>query len=103
KIDSWKAISAEEVTYEIVAAVQQRDANRFARILLTREELQSLGLTGERFERISRSLADAADRFGQLSGGQSTITPQTKWLHFGASQPGTLPAGTDGSKRDITV
>src|SRR5208282_4921735 len=44
KLTTWKAISAEEVTAEIVAALANRDRDRFARVLLTSDELQSLGL-----------------------------------------------------------
>ena len=36
RIDSWKQISAEEVTAEVVAALAERNADRFARVALTR-------------------------------------------------------------------
>src|SRR5438552_2762637 len=45
RIDSWKVISAEEVTAEVVAALRDRDGTRFQRLLLTTEELKSLGLS----------------------------------------------------------
>ena len=35
KIDSWKAISPEEVTAEVVLAIRDKDPARFARVLLT--------------------------------------------------------------------
>ena len=41
---SWKVISAEEVTAEVVAALAKQDVQRFTRLLLTPDELQSLGL-----------------------------------------------------------
>lgn len=103
QVDSWKSISAEEVTYEIVAAVQTRDAARFSRLLLSPQEMKALGLSGERAERISKSVEDAPQRFNSAIRTQKAITAQTKWLHFGASLPGTLPAGTDGSQSDIMV
>ena len=45
RIDTWKIISAEEVTAEVVAALRDRDAARFQRLLLTADELKSLGLS----------------------------------------------------------
>ena len=47
QIDHWKAISAEEVSAEIVSAIQDQDAQRFAAVLLSKEELRNLGLSRE--------------------------------------------------------
>ena len=47
KIGAWKVISAEEVTAEVVAALANKDVERFTRLLLSPEELRSLGLGGE--------------------------------------------------------
>ena len=44
RIDRWKAISPEEVSEELIAALGTRDADRFRRLLLTEEELQGLRL-----------------------------------------------------------
>jgi len=50
RIDSWKCISPEEVTAEVVAALRDRDATRFQRVLLSSDELKSQ-LGGERIGR----------------------------------------------------
>ena len=65
-IDSWKMISAEEVTAEVVAALATRDADRFARVVLSSDELKNLGL-GK-----SRS-AELAEKVGKLAGDIQTI------------------------------
>ena len=39
KIDAWKTISAEEAAEEVVAALRTKDAARFARLLLTKDEI----------------------------------------------------------------
>src|ERR1041384_3542893 len=44
KIDSWKQISPEEVSAEVVLAIRDKDPARFARVLLTPSEAKSLGL-----------------------------------------------------------
>ena len=103
KLTAWKAISAEEVTAEIVAAVANRDDDRFARVLLTAEELQSLGLGKAKGEAVAAKIAKAASDFRALADRQKTITPESKWVQFSGSRPGVVPAGTDDSTRDIEV
>jgi thiol-disulfide isomerase/thioredoxin len=103
RIDSWKAISAEEVTAEVVAALRQRDAERFARLLLTAEELKSLGLSDERTRELAQKLGAAKAQFAAVARQAQGISPKTVWLHFGGTQPGLVPAGTDGSTKDLLV
>ena len=103
KLTAWKAISAEEVTAEIVAAVANRDNDRFARVLLSAEELQSLGLGKAKSEAVAAKIAKAAADFRTLADRQKTITPESKWVQFSGSRPGVVPAGTDDSTRDIEV
>ena len=103
KLTTWKAISAEEVTAEIVAAVANRDNDRFTRVLLSSEELQSLGLGKAKSEAVAGKVAKAAADFRNLAERQKTITAESKWLQFSGSRPGVVPAGTDESTRDIEV
>ena len=53
-IESWKTISAEEVTAEVVAALAARDADRFARVVLSSDELEKLGSGQIPLRRIGR-------------------------------------------------
>lgn len=103
KIDEWKLISAEEVTLEIVAAIAARDADRFSRLLLTPQELQSLGVGTNQQQQLSDQLRSAAKDFRTLAGKQNAVSNKTRWVDFGATRPGVVPAGTDGSKRDLVV
>ena len=48
KIDRWSMISAEEVTAEVVKAAAERNADRFARLLLSNSEVAELGLGKEK-------------------------------------------------------
>ena len=101
-IDRWKSISAQEVTFEIVAALAGRDPTRFERLLLTASELRSLQLGAEQAKSLAAKLAEARSNFRSLSS-NSEIGSRTKWAHFSASQPGIVPAGTAGSARDLLV
>lgn len=103
KIDSWKVISPHEVTEEVVAALQTKNQAAFDRLLPTTEEIATLGLSKNAEEALRKRIGEAPSKFRELAGSQKTISPQGKFVDFGASRPGTIPAGTDGSTKDVTV
>jgi len=102
-IDSWKSISAEEVTAEVVAAISTHDAERFARLVLTPAELKSLGLGKARADSVREKIAKALDDFKPMTARQKTVTRDASWVQFSASRPGVVPAGTDDSTKDLRV
>ncbi len=102
-IDSWKQISPEEVTAEVVDALAQGDKARFKRLVLTDDEFRSLGLGPERAKQLAEKLDGIEDRFQKMASEQQSVTDKTKWLQFSSTQPGVAPAGTDGSSKDIEV
>jgi len=102
-VDAWKTISAEEVTAEAIAALAGRDTARFTRLLLTSGELASLGLGQERAASLATKLQRAATDFQTLVSRQRTVTPQSEWIQFSGGRPGLVPAGTQGSTKDLRV
>ncbi len=103
RIDSWKMISPEEVSAELVMALRDRDDQRFSRLLLTDTELTSLGLGTEKGKLLREKLDKAVSQFRIMMGRQKAVTSKTNWIHFAANKPALIPAGTDGSKGDIVV
>jgi thiol-disulfide isomerase/thioredoxin len=102
-IDSWQNISAEEVTQEVVAALRDGDARRFARLLISPQEVARLGLGTTKQKELAARLRAASDAIAKLRDGQSTLAADARWAHFGGSRPGLVPKGTDGSVKDVTV
>ncbi|RMF42592.1 MAG: thioredoxin [Planctomycetota bacterium] len=102
-IDRWEMISAEEVTAEIVAAAAARDPQRFARLLLSDEELDGLGLSDEQADALGRRVEAARAGFEEWAKTQTGLTRSSRWTNFGADKPGIVPAGTNGSTRDLMV
>jgi thiol-disulfide isomerase/thioredoxin len=103
KIDAWKVLSAEEATAEVVAALANHDADRFASVLLGAAELPSLGLGKAKAVTLAAKIGKAPADFRSLADRQKAIGPASKWLQFGGMRPGTVPAGTDGSTKDLEV
>jgi len=102
-IDAWRSISAEEVTREIVRALITRDPDRFARVLLSEEELRSLGLGEAKAGELAAKVNGAAAKFKAMAAQQKLVTVESQWTQFSASQPGVVPAGTEGSTKDVEV
>jgi len=103
RIDSWKSISAEEVSAEAVAAVRDKDIARFRLLLATESELDSVGFIGEQRKSIAEGLTNAAKEFTALARDQKKLTSKSEWVHFGATRPGVIAAGTEGAAKDIFV
>ncbi|MGI8982054.1 MAG: thioredoxin-like domain-containing protein [Pirellulaceae bacterium] len=103
KIDSWKSISPEEVTSELVAAIASADAPRFRRLLLTPSELDSLGLADKKTAEIKARIDASLKNFADRCQAQKLISAKSEWIHFGASRPALIPAGTDGNTKDLTI
>lgn len=103
KIDSWRRISPQEVAEEAFLAVQNKDPERFERLLLTAEEAKSLGLGAALAARFEKSRREAASAFKTLLSAQKSIDAKSRFVDFGAPRPGIIPAGLDGSTRDVLV
>lgn len=103
QIDSWKQISAEEVTAEVVAALRDGDEARFKALLLTADELNNLGLSDAQTKELKEKITAAADGFAAAARKQKIVGKGSEWVNFGASQPGIVPAGSQGSTKDVVV
>ncbi|MEM9364627.1 MAG: TlpA disulfide reductase family protein [Planctomycetota bacterium] len=101
RIDQWKMISAEEVTQELVNAIRDADPERFASLLASPRELQSIGVEGERLKTLSDRTSRAASGFKRFADSQTAIAPATRWIQFAASAPGIITADAEDLTRDV--
>lgn len=102
-IETWTMISAEEATAEVVAATKARDLNRFSRLLISEDEIAALGLGKDKESHLKQLVADAKSQFRAWAAGQNVVTTSSEWTNFAADKPGVVPAGTDGSEKDVVV
>lgn len=103
KIDSWKVISAEEVSAEVIESIKTKNKQRFQSVVLTANELNDLGLGKKLKATIAQRNKEAVSLFDRVVKTQKVIIKDTEWIDFGGLRPGTIPAGTDGSTSDVTV
>ncbi len=101
RIDTWKVISAEEASQEILAAVQTRDFARLQALMITKAEMDALELPANETNRIQNSLTAAGNKFQQTTAALIKLTEKTKWVHLETGVPECTPADALGTKADI--
>ena len=102
KIDSWKVISAEEVSQEAVRALATGDAGILRRLLINGDELKSLGVTNAVQRKIIESVSSPSTKLRTVLS-KTTVSSSMKWVRFNASQPGTIPADEGTASQDLMV
>ena len=102
KIDRWKYISAEEVSSEIVEALKTKDRQRFAALLVSSDELKTLGLSSDQQKKIAKMTDSARKKFLKHAN-KTKIGKDSSWTNFSATRPGTIPAGNNGVTKDVIV
>ena len=103
KIDSWKQISPYEVAEVAVQAIQRGDASLYRTLLPAGRDLDSLGLGKATHDRIAKEIRRADVEFSKYAVRQKAISKSTQFLDFGASRPATVPAGVEGSTKDVVA
>jgi peroxiredoxin len=91
KIDTWKVISPEEVSQEVVQAVVKNDFARLQALMLTEAELKSLDLPAEMVKRARDGRAGAAAKFKETVN-KLALTEKSHWLHLETEAPHLIPA-----------
>ena len=102
-INQWKAISAEEVSFEVVEALKNKDADRFQALLISTDELKDLGLGEGQTNEIKQRVSKAKSDFAKFAGKQNLVAKDSEWIHFSGLTPGVIPADTNGSTSDVTI
>jgi thiol-disulfide isomerase/thioredoxin len=103
RIDTWRQITPYEVSEVAVQALQRGDSELFATLLPTSSEVGGLGLGKETSQRVQEGVTRAQKEFAKLASTQKLVTKDSRFLDFGASRPALVPAGTDGSTKDLVL
>ncbi len=102
KIDSWKQISPEEVSQELLQALAKNDAARFQALLITEADIKALGLPADHAARIREQLKAAPEKFQDaITKLGAKLGPKTNWLHLETAAPQCISAEQAGSPADI--
>jgi len=102
-IDAWRLISAEEVAYECFEAIRGVDQDRFERLLLTQDELESFQLGSSIGKDVAERIKKARAGFLAMARAQKVIDAKAKFVDAGNGRPMMMPSGTLGNKKDLIV
>lgn len=102
KIDSWKAISPEEVSQEIVQALVAKDFNRLQALWLTDAEAKALDLPAADAARIQEQQKQAYAKFQALIAKLTSLGEKTHWVRLETGAPQCQLAETAGGKPGAT-
>jgi thiol-disulfide isomerase/thioredoxin len=100
-IDSWKTISPEEVSQEILKALATRDLARLQALMLTDADIALLGIPAETAEAIKARRAGVKAKFEATIAKLTKLGDKAKWTHLETGVPQCLPADLTGAKADI--
>lgn len=100
RIDSWKVISPEEISQEILMAVAANDYGRLQALLMTEAEIKALEMAPAEAQRIRENLKQCQTKFDELCAKVKGLTKPT-WLHLETSAPQCRPADEAGSRYDL--
>jgi len=102
KIDTWTVISPEEVSQEALAAVLAKDQKRFEALLITKAELDTMGLPPAEAQRIQAKLGAVPQVFAKVCKDLGALKPtETTWIHLETKLPQTTPADAIDAKADL--
>jgi hypothetical protein len=101
RIKAWKAISAEEVSQEILQALVNKDYERFEALLITDAEIKALELSADQAARLRELRKNAAAKFQDTAGKLTTLSAKANWVHLETQAPQCVPADQSGARYDL--
>lgn len=87
RIDSWKVISPEEVSQEILQALITKDFARLRPLMLSESELKALDLPADQASRIREQLKAAPEKFEETGGKLTKLSAKATWIHLETVAP----------------
>jgi hypothetical protein len=101
KIDTWRVISPEEVSQEVLRALATRNLARLQALLITEDEVKALGLSSETAAAIREKRAGAKAKFEAAIAKLTKLTEKASWVHLETAGPECIPAEQAGGKTDV--
>ncbi|MDO5580493.1 MAG: TlpA disulfide reductase family protein [Planctomycetia bacterium] len=99
-ITSWKAITPEEATAEIAAALAAGDLDRYKRVSVSRDDLKELGISGNLLSAVLERVNSVDAKFAEFARSLK-IPAKTQWAAFNGNKPALLPQGANGFAQDV--
>jgi hypothetical protein len=100
-IDTWKVISPEEVSQEVLRALATRNLARLQALMLTDEDIKTLGLPAETAAAIREKRKSLRAKFDEAISKLPKLNDKSTWGHLEAGTPKATPAEAAGTNVDV--
>ena len=100
-IDTWKVISPEEVSQEILRALATRNLGRLQALLMTDEDIKSLGLPADTAAAIREKRKGIKAKFEEAISKLPKLNDKSTWGHLETGTPQSTPAEAAGTNVDL--
>jgi len=101
RIDSWLAISPEELSQELLRAIVTKDSARILALMVSETDLKNLGVPEATARPIREKAAQVGKRFQETLTKTTQLTEKTTWLHLELGLPQCIPADQLGTQADL--
>lgn len=103
RIDQWKVLSAAEATREAIRAMTTGDDAALQAVMITADDLKTLGFNPQLATRLLESASDATKKSRAVISKSKVLNSQSRWVRFDAQMPNTIPADDEKSAADLQV
>lgn len=103
KIDSWKVLSAAEASREAVRAMTAGDDAALQVLMVTAEDLKSLGIANSAATKILEAVQNAGAKARAIVSKSKVLNAKSKWVRFDAQMPGLIPVDEGKATADLQV
>jgi thiol-disulfide isomerase/thioredoxin len=102
-IDSWKVLSPEEAVKEALYAMIHGDEKLFMSVLVTRDELRTIGVADSYADKIMNALSEPGQKMRDAVSGSKFLSDRTATTRADNLNPGTIPAEEGKTHDDLRV
>jgi thiol-disulfide isomerase/thioredoxin len=100
-IDTWRVISPEEVSQEVLRALVSRNFARLQALMISDTEIKALELPAAAADALRDQRKGAQEKFQNTISKLPKLTTQAVWTHLQIDAPQCIPADQLGSNRDM--
>ncbi|MDX1965626.1 MAG: redoxin domain-containing protein [Planctomycetaceae bacterium] len=102
-IDQWKSLSAAEASRVAVQSLVSGDSATLQSLMVTAEDLKTLGVNAKLAARLLESAGAAAADARAIVAKSKVLKPDSRWVRFDAQMQGVIPVDEGKARADLYV
>lgn len=102
-IDQWLVISADEAAREAVSGVASNNPARIAAVMMSPEDMKTVGLSPTVAAKIKESTSNIANRVRSILSTDKTINRTSTWMRFDPQGESMVPKDEGRASTDLTL